>query len=233
MQTNIILKYHSSNNSFLYINSQTSDLTEKDAVEITFNNGSSTAYLSPFLITDQSLGNKSTPAIYLNCTFARQLGIAENETVQMKVHRAGQSTGAITVEALTSDDWEILELNLDDVENDLLNQIRVVYKGEQFPVWLGNISVVLTVKEVEPNNAKFVGIDQMTKVNVIPFVSKVSNEDLERPNEVTFRLNVDFNMECTATCRNDHMNCTSLTAVEIGRNELDGLGIEINSKLIF
>jgi len=64
------------------------------------------------------------------------------------------------------DDWQVLELNLEVVQETLLNQVRVVYTGQELPVWLDErMHVFLRVESVEPE-CRFARINGLTRVNV-------------------------------------------------------------------
>ena len=49
----------------------------------------------------------------------------------------GASKDLVCLEPLTTDEWEILELNAGAVEMGLLAQIQVLNPGQTFPLWIG------------------------------------------------------------------------------------------------
>lgn len=50
--------------------------------------------------------------------------------------------------------WEIVELNPALLEQQMLNQVRIVWVGLTFPVWVNGADVMLTVDKVEPSSDK-------------------------------------------------------------------------------
>eukprot|EP00249_Psilotum_nudum_P010200 c22398_g1_i1 orf=364-1377(+) len=57
----------------------------------------------------------------------------------------------IVLEPASEDDWEILELNADYVEDHILSQVGVLCMGQLFPVWVqGNNALVLRVVSTMP-----------------------------------------------------------------------------------
>ncbi|NWV84341.1 PEX1 factor, partial [Dasyornis broadbenti] len=72
----------------------------------------------------------------INRHFAEKFGIADGEQVFLEPCSHVSSCQQVEVEPLTADDWEILELHASSLERHLLDQIRVVFPGAIFPVWV-------------------------------------------------------------------------------------------------
>ncbi|ORZ02500.1 P-loop containing nucleoside triphosphate hydrolase protein, partial [Syncephalastrum racemosum] len=78
----------------------------------------------------------------------------------------------VHVEPHTEDDWEILELHAGYVEENLLSQLRVVYPGQLFCVWIhGKTLVRLRVGELDPKQG-YLKLNTNSEVIVAPKVRK-------------------------------------------------------------
>ncbi|OCT74000.1 hypothetical protein XELAEV_18032962mg [Xenopus laevis] len=72
----------------------------------------------------------------LNRQFGETLGFSDGQQVFLKQCTNVISCKTVTVEPLTADDWDILELHASPLESHLLDQIRIVYPKAIFPVWV-------------------------------------------------------------------------------------------------
>ncbi|XP_065178555.1 peroxisomal ATPase PEX1-like [Sycon ciliatum] len=103
--------------------------------------------------------------------FADRLGLqSRNEVIVHSIHAPSVCTTA-TLEPLTPEEWEVLELHASFVESQLLSQIRVLYPGVVFPFWI-NLSTVVYLKTVSFEPAgECVLLDRNTEVQVVPKVA--------------------------------------------------------------
>ncbi|NXS10602.1 PEX1 factor, partial [Neodrepanis coruscans] len=81
-------------------------------------------------------GHQGENIAEINRQLAEKLGITDGEQVFLEPCSHISSCHQVEVEPLTADDWEILELHASSLENHLLDQIRVVFPGAVFPVWV-------------------------------------------------------------------------------------------------
>ncbi|NXW74379.1 PEX1 factor, partial [Hirundo rustica] len=81
-------------------------------------------------------GHQSENIAEINRHLAEKLGITDGEQVFLEPCSHVSSCQQVEVEPLTADDWEILELHASSLERHLLDQIRVVFPGAIFPVWV-------------------------------------------------------------------------------------------------
>ncbi|XP_038618361.1 peroxisome biogenesis factor 1 isoform X2 [Tachyglossus aculeatus] len=65
-----------------------------------------------------------------------RLGLADGDQVFLRPCSQTASCRRVEVEPLSVDDWEILELHASSLEQRLLDQIRVVFPGAVFPIWV-------------------------------------------------------------------------------------------------
>ncbi|TEA22905.1 hypothetical protein DBR06_SOUSAS8410019, partial [Sousa chinensis] len=68
--------------------------------------------------------------------FGQKLGLSNGEQVFLKPCSHVVSCQQVEVEPLSADDWEILELHAASLEQNLLDQIRIVFPNAIFPVWV-------------------------------------------------------------------------------------------------
>ncbi|NXG10671.1 PEX1 factor, partial [Sakesphorus luctuosus] len=81
-------------------------------------------------------GHQGENIAEINRQLAEKLGITDGEQVFLEPCSHVSSCQQVEVEPLTADDWEILELHASSLEKHLLDQIRVVFPGAVFPVWV-------------------------------------------------------------------------------------------------
>lgn len=103
----------------------------------------------------------------INATFAHCLGLNENDYVSISALETVSSLQRIQLTPHSQDDYEILELCKDVIESSLLNQIRVVYKGEVLSVWVSkSMHLTLTVDLLEPN-IPYGRLEQFTELVIL------------------------------------------------------------------
>lgn len=79
----------------------------------------------------------SQESIFLNGLYAKKLGFEDNTNLNLKcIHREIPAANSVTLKPLSLDDWQILELNLESIENTLLDQIRVFFQDQILPMWV-------------------------------------------------------------------------------------------------
>ena len=76
----------------------------------------------------QELSRKRTeiPKVEIDATFARTVGLAESQRVNLFLHLEPPSVHTIHIEPLTPGDWEIIELHSSFLEDNLLLQVRAL-----------------------------------------------------------------------------------------------------------
>uniref|UniRef100_A0ACD6ACF7 Uncharacterized protein n=2 Tax=Avena sativa TaxID=4498 RepID=A0ACD6ACF7_AVESA len=74
----------------------------------------------------------------------------------------------VSVEPISEEDWEVLELNSELAEEAILKQVGIVYDGMKFPLWLHDHNVVeFLVVSASPSNS-IVQLVPGTEVSVAP-----------------------------------------------------------------
>ncbi|GFQ91889.1 peroxisome biogenesis factor 1 [Trichonephila clavata] len=112
--------------------------------------------------------DKNVVEILINAKYAEKLDLKENEHVCLEsLPENIPAAQGITLEPLTYDDWEILELNAKNIEGDLMNQIRVVWKDQIFPVWVNNSSFYIKVVQTCPTSQPLL-LTEFSELHIVP-----------------------------------------------------------------
>lgn len=149
----------------------------KDIIELNLNDGNR-AFVSTITMNNSidRLVNQSSTYVFLNNTLAKQLNISENDKLSItKIHTNCTQATAITIEPVSLNDWQILELNLEQVQNNLLNQLKVVYKKQVLPIWIdSHLYIKVRIVSFEPcyDQVEFTAINSLTRVNIQPIISR-------------------------------------------------------------
>jgi peroxin-1 len=78
---------------------------------------------------------------------AECIGLKDGARVLVRAKVEVAKAKMVTIEPASEDDWEILELNADYLEQHLLARVGVLREGQRFPVWVesGTVLVLLAV----------------------------------------------------------------------------------------
>lgn len=110
----------------------------------------------------------SPSIVLLGKKFADSLGLNEDQQVLVEPVLSIPSCNRISVDPLSANDWEILELHAGYIESHLLNQVRVVFPQQKLPIWIqNNTCVVVQIVDLEPCT-NCVRLDEFTEVVVSP-----------------------------------------------------------------
>ncbi|KAG1653071.1 Peroxisome biogenesis factor 1 [Nymphon striatum] len=111
----------------------------------------------------------------INSLFSKKLGMNHGDSVVISEYENPVvSANEVHVEPLTSDDWEIIELNSEMVQNELLNQLRIVWVGMVFPFWVhATTCVFFKVYKLVPDS-KLCLLETQAAVIVSPYNGKTT-----------------------------------------------------------
>ncbi|XP_074280438.1 peroxisomal ATPase PEX1 isoform X2 [Silene latifolia] len=110
----------------------------------------------------------SSPAIEISQEFAACIGLPDRTIVRVRALPNLPKASLVTIEPVTEDDWEVVELNAQLAEAAILNQVRIVHGNMTFPLWLhGNRVVTFTVVSMLPDKTA-VQLVPGTEVAVAP-----------------------------------------------------------------
>lgn len=84
----------------------------------------------------------SSSSIEVARQFAESISLLDRILVQVRVVSDIPKATLVTVEPLTEDDWEVLELNAEQAEAAILTQVRILHEGMRFPLWLQPHSLI-------------------------------------------------------------------------------------------
>ncbi|KAN0024051.1 hypothetical protein ACTFIV_008444 [Dictyostelium citrinum] len=93
-----------------------------------------------------------TDSIEMSQEMAQCLGGIKNEQkLKLKALNHIELAHSVQVEPLTSDDWEIMEVHQQYLEEQLLNQVNILYSGQIVPIWIHHKTIIkLKVTETLP-----------------------------------------------------------------------------------
>lgn len=96
--------------------------------------------------------SSSSPAIQIAQEFAACIGLLNGTIVQVRAIPNVPKATLVTIEPVTEDDWEVVELNAQSAEAAILNQVRIIQGKMRFPLWLhGHRIVTFTVVSMLPD----------------------------------------------------------------------------------
>nr|XP_006825224.1 PREDICTED: peroxisome biogenesis factor 1-like [Saccoglossus kowalevskii] len=112
---------------------------------------------------------KDEAIIEINGLYANKLGLPNGQEVLLKPLCSVPSCSTANIEPLSVDDWEILELHAGYIESQLLSQLRIVWPGQVFPVWINkNICIFMKIDQIMPTATCYAKLEQHTEVIVAP-----------------------------------------------------------------
>ncbi|CAL8293954.1 unnamed protein product [Merluccius merluccius] len=138
----VTVVFNNAKNCFLHLPSNVIShlsLHENQALELSWGHG------SPVFLSWTRSRSSSKPEehrVELGRQLGEKLGLKEGEQGFLRPCQQVSSVHQVFVEPLSSDDWEILELHSAALEQQLLDQIRVVFKDAVFPVWVDHCTAV-------------------------------------------------------------------------------------------
>ncbi|KAI9198499.1 hypothetical protein LWI28_016910 [Acer negundo] len=84
----------------------------------------------------------SSSSIEVAQHLAECISLPDHSLVQVRVVSDVPKATLVTVEPVTEDDWEVLELNSEHAEAAMLSQVRIVQEAMRFPLWLHGHTVI-------------------------------------------------------------------------------------------
>lgn len=105
----------------------------------------------------------------MDATTAAALGIKEGTIVKCVLVTDVGQLQKVSVSPLSQKDWEMIEMSASRVQNTLLDQTRVLTKGQKLVVWLNkSITLTLKVESMSPSTS-FGLLSHNTELDVAPF----------------------------------------------------------------
>lgn len=172
------VNYLSTKDGFLYFSEYWSKRlcylnNSRTALKVDYQNGKH-AYFS---WSPQPLSKADNSVVQLSATYAQKLGIQNGEKVQITFYNYVPTISRVFVSPASQDDFEILAVNQDLLQTGLLDQIQIVWPGQEFVAWVGSsMYAVLRVDDMEPKSE--VGrLQTLTEVIVNPPCIKESSDN--------------------------------------------------------
>uniref|UniRef100_A0A674EAS6 Peroxisomal ATPase PEX1 n=1 Tax=Salmo trutta TaxID=8032 RepID=A0A674EAS6_SALTR len=160
----------------------------------------------------RSPANQEDHKVALSRQLGEKLGLRDGEQGFLRSCQQVLSVQQVFVEPLSSDDWEILELHSAALEQQLLDQIRVVFPDAVFPVWVDQRTVIyIRIASLTPT-VPYGRLEQFTELHVSPKI-RAGSEDLSCPNfdlSPSSRSSQEFSVQETGLPVEQHLNTAAL-----------------------
>ncbi|KAM9494566.1 peroxisomal ATPase PEX1 [Clarias gariepinus] len=168
----VTLVFNNSKNCFLHLSPNLISLLclrESQVLELSWADGDKPVFLS-WIRGGNTSSSVQEDRVELSRQLGEKLGLCEGTQGFLRPCAQVQSVQQVFVEPLTSDDWEILELHCLALEQQLLDQIRVVFRDAVFPVWVDQHTVIyIKIVSISPS-VSYGRLEQFTELVVSPKV---------------------------------------------------------------
>ncbi|KAF4073853.1 hypothetical protein AMELA_G00248050 [Ameiurus melas] len=166
----VTLVFNNSKNCFLHLSPNLISLLclrESQVLELSWVDGDKVLFLS-WIRGGERLSSGQEDRVELSRQLGEKLGLPEGTQGFLRPCVQVQSVQQVFVEPLSSDDWEILELHCLALEQQLLDQIRVVFRDAVFPVWVDQHTVIyIKIVSFSPS-VSYGRLEQFTELVVSP-----------------------------------------------------------------
>ncbi|XP_069770023.1 peroxisomal ATPase PEX1 isoform X2 [Narcine bancroftii] len=120
--------------------------------------------------------------------FGQKLGVKDGEQVFIRPCAQVSSCQQAVIEPLSPDDWDILELHSTSLERHILDQIRIIFPGGVFPLWIAKYTVIyIEVGSLTPATA-YGTLEPYTELIISPKMRHIEGNSVE-----SNILNEEFN----------------------------------------
>ncbi|XP_067859344.1 peroxisome biogenesis factor 1 isoform X2 [Heptranchias perlo] len=131
----------------------------------------------------------------INRQLGEKLGVKDGEQVFLRPCAQVSSCEQAVVEPLSPNDWEILELHSATLERHIMDQIRVVFPGGVFPIWVEkHIVIYIEVGSLTPAGA-YGRLEPFTELIVSPKLRQIEGNSLTGSFVESGILNTELNSD--------------------------------------
>ncbi|XP_018399938.1 PREDICTED: peroxisome biogenesis protein 1 [Cyphomyrmex costatus] len=166
-----VVKYIAANNCFAHLSTTWLRRleTKENAIEISHNEKK--YYLSCIA----RVNNDETFCI--GATFARSLNIQEGDEVFVSSVKSVPSLSSVRIVPCTTNDRELLELQMEKVQSSLLSQVRIVAKGQPLVAWISKFSTVTFIAEDSEPKFAYGLLEEFSEVHVLDAIASATIKD--------------------------------------------------------
>lgn len=166
-----VVKYITANSCFAYLSAVRLRCLEAEENTIEILHRGKLYYLSCI----PRANNNET--LCIGATFARSLNIQEGDEVLVSSVKNVPSLSSIKIAPCTTNDRELLELQMERVQSNLLSEVRIVARGQPIVAWISKFSsVTFIVEDSEPKFAYGL-LQQFTEVHVLDAIPRATIKD--------------------------------------------------------
>ncbi|XP_067864854.1 peroxisome biogenesis factor 1 isoform X2 [Heterodontus francisci] len=163
---------------FLHLASQRASqlhLEECQAIELSWGIQQS-AFLS--WVGRRYTGFEGEKIAEINRQLGEKLGVKDGEQVFLRPCAQVSSCQQAIVEPLSPSDWEILELHSTSLERHIMDQIRIVFPGGVFPIWVEKHTVIyIEIGSLTPA-AAYGRLEPFTELVVSPKLRQIEGNSV-------------------------------------------------------
>ena len=179
-----------------------------------------------WLVSWDGFYSSTSKCIEINPILANMLGsLKQNEIVKFSVCRlpnknTQEPLSEVYVKPCHSDDWEILENNAEFLQNELLNQVKIVSLNNPIICYINNIVSKIIVDKIVPDNNGFGRLDNETLIIVEPklnenrYINHKNNNNEKR----LYKSGTSISIERSLAWNIEHDNPNSLKVFVNRRN---------------
>ncbi|CAG9862927.1 unnamed protein product [Phyllotreta striolata] len=179
-ERNLLLKYLSCKDNFLYVNPNLKILKPGTCVRL-IDYENNVFYFSIANFSSELEDN----CIGISSLLAKTLRIEENVLFRVTEVNSFSSVKSLAIFPVNQNEYEVIESLADNIQQTLLNQIRVVCSGQCFVIWIGNnINATVSVGNINPVSPG--AIDFLTEVHIEPITNhNLTTKSLEKGEQNT------------------------------------------------
>ncbi|KAK5672918.1 Peroxisome biosynthesis protein pex1 [Batrachochytrium dendrobatidis] len=136
-------------------------------------------------ISSQSLiSSDSHGIIEIDASFGQSQGLFHNQSVSVTPIKDALNAQSVSVEPVSIDDWEILELHAGYLEEQILNQLRIIHLNQIVTIWIHHQTCVhLKIVATVPESKTCLKLSQDVEIIVAPKLRNESTKTTLNPHK--------------------------------------------------